>query len=238
MLTIRVAAAILFGALALWPQTQAVSREKETPAEADALIAEQPSHSETSPGPFTLKLDRPHYLAPELKIFTLAENSAPSFPADPSQSSASRSKAVNFGNGFFTRRKIHKYASYATLPLLAAEGAVGQKLLDRTGNDSDSLRSVHSALAAGIGVLFGVETVTGVWNMLEMRKAAKVNTKRLLHGSLMLASDIGFIATAATAPHREERNRQAGFNTSTHKALAYTSLGVAAFSYVYMLIAK
>jgi hypothetical protein len=143
---------------------------------------------------------------------------------------------VNFrgiSKGFLTRRKIHKYASFATLPLLAAESIVGQKLLDGDGNAS--LRSAHSGLATGIGVLFGVETITGVWNMMEMRKYPG-NKKRLFHGIPMLAADAGFFAAAVTAPghDREERSR----DVSTHKALAYASFGSAAFSYVYMLIAK
>jgi hypothetical protein len=238
MIAIRVAAAILFVALALWPQTPETNREKETP-ETDAFNVERPNHSEPGSSQFTLKLDSPHYVAPEFTTFTLAENSMPLFGTEPSQSStsASQPKAVSYSKGFFARRKIHKYASYATLPLLAAEGVVGQKLLDRT-NESDSLRSAHSALAGGIGVLFGVETVTGVWNMLNSRNISSGHTKRVFHGILMLAADAGFIATAATAPHKEERNLQTGFDASTHKAVAYTTLGVAAFSYIYMLFAK
>jgi hypothetical protein len=120
---------------------------------------------------------------------------------------------------------------------LAAEGAVGQKLLDETG-ESGSLKSAHSALSVGIGVLFGVETVTGIWNLRSMPKAAPGHTKRLVHGVLMLAADVGFVASAATAPHKEERNARTEFDASTHKAVAYASLGVAAFSYLYVLIAK
>jgi hypothetical protein len=234
MLIIRVAAAILFGALTLWPQ--ASEKNCEQSAQVVDLLAEQPNSSEVNSSRLTLKLDLPHYLAPDPKrIFTLAESSVATFAIDPAQTS--RPKTVTFSKGFYTRRKIHKYASYATLPLLAAEGVVGQKLLDRT-DESDSLKSAHSALAAGIGVLFGVETLTGIWNMRNMPKAAPGHNKRFVHGVLMLAADVGFIATAATAPHREERNAQADFDASTHKAVAYTSLGVAAFSYLYMLFAK
>jgi hypothetical protein len=111
-------------------------------------------------------------------------------------------------------------------------------LLDGSNTERSSLRSAHSGLAAGIGVLFGVETVTGVWNMLELRKMAPGHRKRLFHGILMLAADAGFAATAATAPHREEERGVGGGDVSTHKAIAYTSIGIGAFSYIYMLIAK
>ena len=76
------------------------------------------------------------------------------------QSPTARPKAITYSNGYYTRRKVHVYASYATLPLFIAESVVGQELYNQTA--SGSLRSTHSALAAGIGVLFGVNTVTGV----------------------------------------------------------------------------
>jgi hypothetical protein len=144
MLSIRVAAVILFGAFSVWAQTQEINREREAP-ETTTVILARLGGSETNPSPLTLKLDR----TPELPEFTLAENSVPSPVAASSQPSTSPSKAVSISSGFSTRHKIHKYASYATLPLLAAEGVFGQKLLDSTGNVSGSLRSTHSALAGG-----------------------------------------------------------------------------------------
>ncbi len=66
--------------------------------------------------------------------------------------------------------------------------------------------------------------------------------KRMIHGILMLAADAGFVATAALTPHREEEgipvapNRQEG--ASTHRAVAFTSLGLATAGYLYMLFAK
>jgi hypothetical protein len=140
--------------------------------------------------------------------------------------------------GYDTRQTIHKYASVATLPLFVAEAIVGQKLFNRIATESDSLRGVHSGLAASIGVLFGVNTVTGVWNLRETCKAPNYR-KRLFHGVLMLAADAGFVATAATAPHREREGVVSTTgNASTHRALAFASFGVATVGYVYMLVAK
>ena len=154
------------------------------------------------------------------------------------QTPASRPRAVTYSDAYLLRRKIHKYASFATLPLFAAEFAVGQKLY--SGDGSESLRSVHSGLAAGTGVLFGVNSVTGVWNLWEGRKNPEGRAKRLVHGILMLGADAGFVATAALAPGEEEGRRGGGSisRASTHRTVALTSMGVAAFSYVYMLIAR
>ena len=235
---LRVVTAILFSSFALWAQVPQGNMEKSPEI---ASLATQFSLFEVkqnrltfppSDRQFTLKLDLPNYELSQLEKFQVAEESKPLFSFDP-QATPSKPRSVGISKGFLTRRKIHKYAGIATLPLLAAESIVGQKLLD--GDDNASLRSAHSGLAAGIGVLFGVETITGVWNMMEMRKYPG-NKKRLFHGILMLAADAGFFATAVTAPghDREERGR----DVSTHKALAYASIGSAAFSYVYMLIAK
>jgi hypothetical protein len=153
-------------------------------------------------------------------------------PADPQQAPAPRPRAFEYSDGYRTRLKIHKYASFAMLPLFIAQYAVGQKLYD--GNASDSTRSAHGALAASTAVLFGVNTVTGVWNLGEGRKDPNNRTKRMLHGILMLAADAGFVATGALAPDDDEGER--GGNRSTHRTVALTSMGVATVAYLMMLI--
>jgi hypothetical protein len=142
-----------------------------------------------------------------------------------------RPMAFEYSDGYRTRLKIHKYASFATLPLFVAQYAVGQKLYD--GNASDSTRSAHSALAASTAVLFGVNTVTGVWNLAEGRKDPNHRTKRMIHGFLMLAADAGFVATGMLAPDDEG---EGGGNRSTHRTVALTSMGVATVAYLIMLI--
>ncbi len=109
--------------------------------------------------------------------------------------------AFEYSDGYRTRLKIHKYASFATLPLFAAQFAVGQKLYN--GSGSDGTRSLHGALAAGTGVLFGINTITGVWNLAEGRKDPIHRTKRMVHGILMAVADAGFVATGLMTPESE-----------------------------------
>jgi len=143
--------------------------------------------------------------------------------------------AFEYSDGYRTRLKIHKYASFATLPLFIAQFAVGQKLYD--GNGSDSTRSVHGALAVSTGVLFGVNTVTGIWNLSEGRKDPNHRTKRMVHGILMALADAGFVATGAMAPESEGGESEGGGTSrSTHRAVALTSMGVATVAYLMMLI--
>jgi hypothetical protein len=164
-------------------------------------------------------------LAASVNALASASQAATQAPVQP------RPMAFEYSDGYRTRLKIHKYASFATLPLFIAQYAVGQKLYD--GNASDSTRSAHSALAASTAVLFGVNTVTGVWNLAEGRKDPNHRTKRMIHGILMAAADAGFVATGMLAPDEEG---EGGGSRSTHRTVALTSMGVATVAYLMMLI--
>jgi hypothetical protein len=54
------------------------------------------------------------------------------------------------------------------------------------------MKSAHTITGVGIGALFGVNTVTGVWNMWEARKDPNGRRRRLIHGISMLGADAGF----------------------------------------------
>ena len=149
---------------------------------------------------------------------------------DSQAAPAPRPMAFEYSDGYRTRLKIHKYASFATLPLFVAQFAVGQKLYD--GTASDSTRSAHTALAVSTAALFGVNTVTGVWNLYEGRKDPNKSTKRRVHGILMLVADAGFVATGALAPDDDE----GGGDRSTHRTVALASMGVATVAYLIMLL--
>jgi hypothetical protein len=154
---------------------------------------------------------------------------------------ATRPRAVEYSDAYQVRRKIHKYASIATLPLFVSQAIVGQKLYNGTG--SESLRGVHSALAVSTAVLFGVNSVTGVWNLWEARNDPAGRTRRTVHGVLMLVADAGFVATGMLAPSHEfdEHDGQVhggGGNASTHRTVAYTSMAIATVSYLMMLVTR
>jgi hypothetical protein len=142
--------------------------------------------------------------------------------------------AIEYSDAYRVRAKIHKAASIATLPLVVTEGFVGQALYT---NPSDGKRSAHLALATGIGALFAVNTVTGVWNLIDSRKDPHHRGRRIAHSLLMLGADAGFLATAATGPghEREREGGDGGGSRSTHRAIAFTSFGAATAGYLIML---
>lgn len=153
-------------------------------------------------------------------------------PAPAQPVTSPRPTAFEYSDAYNVRRKIHFYASFATIPLFVTQYVLGDKLYD--GTSGGSTKSAHSAVAGGMAALFGVNTVTGVWNMWESRKDPNAGKKRFVHGFLMLGADVGFVATGMLAPDDEG----GGDNRSTHRTVAITSMAVATASYLIMLIGR
>lgn len=167
-----------------------------------------------------------------------ADSSAALGDAAPAaqEASAPPPRVQEYSDAYRMRAKIHKYASIATLPLFATEGFLGESLYN---NPTEAKKSAHLAVAGGIGALFAVNTVTGVWNLLEGRNDPNHRGRRWAHGLLMLSADAGFLATAALGPDDESEGRFRfegdGNSRSTHRAVAFTSIGVATAGYLVML---
>jgi hypothetical protein len=146
-----------------------------------------------------------------------------------------RTVAIEYSDRYYKLLTIHKYASYATIPLFVLQSVSGQKLMKDPGQHSWA-RDVHGPVAAGIGVLFGVNTVTGLWNLYDSRKDPNGRTRRTVHSLLMLAADAGFVWAGAIAPGKDEPAGSARANR--HRAVAIGSGSVALVSYLMMLVWK
>jgi hypothetical protein len=134
--------------------------------------------------------------------------------------------AVTHTDAYLMRAKIHRLASWATLPLFASQLALGAAIYD---GDSGWKKGAHAVVGAGIVGLFGVNTVTGEsWN-------DSGRGMRLVHGLLMMAADAGFVATSISTPSEHD-----GLNfvadRDTHRNLALTSIGLGTAGYLIMLI--
>lgn len=149
-----------------------------------------------------------------------------------------RPRAIEYSDMYYTRLAIHRWASFAELPLFAAEWMVGQKLLNeqRTTNagEHSSLRSAHGALTGGLEALFAVNTVTGLWNLYDSRHEPAGRTKRVVHSILMLAADAGFMYTASLAAD----DRRSTTANEKHRSAALTSMGIATVSTLMMWLWK
>lgn len=149
----------------------------------------------------------------------------------PADTTPRRKKSVEVSDAYEIRLRIHRYASYTMLPLFAVQSVAGNQLFqaDKSGAERPGwAQNVHSAGAAGLGALFTLNTVTGLWNLWESRDNEVGRTKRLLHSALLLASDAGFawsgIKLASDARHDSDARNQ-------HRNVAYYSMGAAAVGY-------
>ena len=82
--------------------------------------------------------------------------------------------------------------------------------------------------AAGIGALFTVNTITGVWALWDQRQNQDGRARRWVHSLLMLGSDAGFAWTGIKLAH-DAKNSQDSRNQ--HRKVAYISMGAALTSY-------
>lgn len=144
--------------------------------------------------------------------------------------------AIQHSEAYLTRAKIHRIASYASIPLFAAELYLGQSLYNST--DPQAHKGAHVAVGTGIIALFGVNTVTGAWNLFgaEGRSDQQDRTLKLIHGLLMMAADAGFVATVATGPHSHQTTIPSESAKSLHRNIAFTSIGLGAAGYTIMFV--
>lgn len=143
-----------------------------------------------------------------------------------------RRRAIELSDWYYRRLEIHRLGSYAELPLFAAEYWVGDRLMARGVPIANWVKPTHIGLAAGIGGLFAINTLTGGWNLVE--GWSQLGDKRTLvvaHTILMLAADGGFAGASLLVHNRVSAERQ-------HRAVAAVSMGAATVSTVMMWIAK
>jgi hypothetical protein len=161
-------------------------------------------------------------LAIDARLLPVDEVARDTASADTTHASR-RPRAIEYSDAYHTRLKIHQIGAYLMFPLFIGEYVLGQKLLTST-NRSGSLKTAHSAVAAGVGVVFVANTVTGAWNFWDARKDPNGRTRRTIHSALMLASDIGILWTAASAGNAKRSLQQARH----HRAIALGSISLSA----------
>ena len=175
--------------------------------------------------------------SPGPRLSALATSFAIDSTLRPPADTGGRPKAIEYSEAYGTRLAIHRYASYTELPLFAVEYALGQKILNgqRTGEfASQGTRSAHKVVAGGLGVLFAVNTVTGVWNLVEARHDPSGRTRREIHALSMLLADAGFLYTASLGGAA----RRSLDGENRHRNAAIASISVATASTLMMWLWK
>lgn len=178
---------------------------------------------------------QPVIALPATPITDSVPEEAATIDGDPQ---GARPVAIEYSDAHETRAKIHRYVSWAVLPLMGTEFALGQSLYNDPNSIHSNLRGVHGAVGAGLIGVFAAQSVTGVWNLLE-ESHAPGQKKRLVHGFMMLAAEGGFIAAAAMAPgHSPNDLINFDANKSAHRNVAIVSIGVGTAGYLLMLLTK
>lgn len=149
-----------------------------------------------------------------------------------------RRRAVEYSEWYGRRLTIHRWASYAVIPLFVAQYSLGEKLMEQRkgerADDGGDTRDLHSIAAGGVAGLFGVNTLTGLWNLWDARHDPDGRARRTTHVVTMLAADAGFVATGILAGEAED----GGGNAQAHKNVAIASMGVATLGTVAMWLWK
>ena len=163
----------------------------------------------------------------------LSTQTTPS-PVPPPPSQPAPSPTV-YTHAYEVRADIHKYASWATIPVFAAEWALGQSLYDNPSS-SGARRGAHAAVGTAIVGLFGVQAVTGVWNLWASRHDPQGRKIRVAHSALMLASNVGLLVASANGPN----SRKPDFNSAkvTHRNVAIASIGIGTAGYLLVLFRR
>jgi hypothetical protein len=142
-----------------------------------------------------------------------------------------RRRAVRLSEAYHTRLLIHKYASYAMLPLFAFQYAAGDQLFKKSSAAPTWARSGHRIGATAAASLFAINSITGSLNWWETRHQEGGRAWRTLHAGLMMLSEAGFVTTGLLAEPAE----RSGEKRRLHRTVALTSMSVATVSYLMML---
>ena len=147
-----------------------------------------------------------------------------------------RPRAVEVSDAYALRLRIHRYASYTMIPLFVVQSVAGTQLYvaDQSGAPRPGwAKATHSAGAAGLGALFTLNTVTGVWNLWESRDNEVGRTKRWIHSALLLGSDAGFAWAGIKLASDSKRSQSA---RDQHRRVSFVSMGAALAGYAIMLV--
>jgi len=135
-----------------------------------------------------------------------------------------RRKSIEVSDWYERRLRIHRYGAYATIPLFVFQAAAGNELYQKGSGADGWARNGHRIGATGLATVFGVNTVTGLWNLWDSRAVPQGRTRRTIHALLMLASDAGFAYAGIKLSEDAEQSADA---RRKHRNTAYASMGVA-----------
>lgn len=142
-----------------------------------------------------------------------------------------RPKAIDLSDWYYRRLEIHRWGSYAVIPLFAVQYIAGNQIFPDPANAPTWAKNTHRAGATLIAGVFTANTITGVWNLWETRDVPERRTLRYVHALSMLTADAAFTyagAVLSTQAQNSLKKRQ------EHRTVALSAMGVTAVSALMM----
>jgi hypothetical protein len=140
---------------------------------------------------------------------------------------------VEYSDWYGRRLAIHRTLTWAMIPLFAVSYYTGERLArDGRIGSPYAVRALHPYAATGAAVVFGVNTVTGVWNLWDARHDPEGRKRRIIHSVLFMIADGGF----AYAGSIGKQARDDSAIRSRHRTVALSSMGVSYISMMIMLL--
>lgn len=171
-----------------------------------------------------------------LPLVTAIELTEPALrPAPTDTGTRKRQRGVAYSEWYGRRVALHKALSWTMLPLFAMSSYTGTQLFSK-GRDgvSGAVRTLHPIAAGGAAAIFGVNTITGVWNLWDSRRDPADRTRRYLHAALFMLADAGFAYAGSLGGDAGEEPSI----RSRHRAVALSSMGVSTAGWLVMLLRK
>jgi hypothetical protein len=184
-----------------------------------------PPPSDSAPEPVDPRHPRRAVPEPTDTIGTIARTAATSTPR------RKKVVTVEYSDWYNRRLTIHRWASYATLPLFAGNYVTGQQLFEKGNLAPRWAIQAHGPLATSVATLFAVNTMTGGWNLWAGRHDPNGRKWRMAHALLMLGADAGFTSAGLLANQAERSDAR----RRLHRTVALTSIGMSLVSYTMML---
>lgn len=118
------------------------------------------------------------------------------------------------------------------VPFFVGSAVTGFELRSKGVDAPPWARQLHGPFAGGTAALFGMNTLTGLWNLVESRRDPAGRGKRLLHSALFIAAGAGFTYVTAAG----DNIRSYGRPNHWHRDIAIASMGLSLTSWSLMLL--
>jgi hypothetical protein len=144
-----------------------------------------------------------------------------------------RPKVVEVSEWYSRRLTVHRYVSYAIIPVFGAQYLAGRQLFEKGSGAPTWAKTTHRVGATTLAGMFTVNTVTGLWNLWDSRSVPQGRALRTAHALMMLTADAGFTYAGAKLSNEAETSLD---KRRLHRTIALSSMGVTVASGLMMKV--